>query len=97
VRLVLVPAVLDRATVTAEGGDNPVAVEVAFDALPPEDGFANCGVDVSAAKLASLADVRHEVLDFHWFVLLRFLLTLINLADATRDVNTFFQLFLHPS
>lgn len=33
---------------------------------------------------------------FIGFVLFRFRLTLFNLADSFRNVNTFFQLFLHP-
>jgi len=68
VRLVLVPAVLEAATVAAESSDNPVAVERAFDALPSEDGFANCCVDVSCPVVAGVPDIREEILDFHRWI-----------------------------
>jgi len=53
------------------------------------------GITNFCFNLAGLDEVFAEF-DVHWIRLFRFCLTLFNLADSFRDVNTFFQLFLHP-
>jgi len=65
-RFIFVPFFcLEAAAPAAEGCDNALAFELAFDALPANDG-ADCGMNVGLSETAGLADVGEEVLDVHF-------------------------------
>jgi len=57
-RFVFVPFFcLEAAAPAAEGCDNALAFELAFNALPSVDGFAHGRVDVGLPETAGFADI----------------------------------------
>lgn len=64
-RLVFVSAVFEGSTVSAKCGNNTLAVERAFDALPTKDRFADCSVNVGVSVSSSVSDVTHKGMDSH--------------------------------